>query len=59
MTASQVYQARQATQLLGGVQRAHRHRERVDRRVLARVLRQERRIRRELIKRFEGNGGTP
>ena len=30
--------------------------ERVDQRVLDRVLRQERRIRRELIKRFEGNG---
>jgi len=33
--------------------------ERVDQRVLARVPRQEQRIRRELIKRFEGNGGTP
>jgi len=32
--------------------------ERVDRRVLDRVLRQERRIRRELTKRFAGNGGT-
>ena len=33
--------------------------ERVDHRVRDRVLRQEQRIRRELIKRFEGNGGTP
>jgi hypothetical protein len=31
----------------------------IDERVLDRVLRQEQRIRRELIKRFEGNGGTP
>ena len=33
--------------------------ERIDQRALDRVLRQERRSRRELIKRFEGNGGTP